>query len=148
MAETAAIDKTGQTYAFPDAVPDEDLELTIAQKYRERAALEEQDAKEKKNVATQIYKTKERQLHYAEIREIFQQARTESLNNPGRVYVALDALNIPRIARGNTLKTMCFDGAVFYAAYLDGAQIPIESAAVMDTDDDGGSGDGDGHRAD
>ena len=135
---SVTIDSTGQTYAFPDAAPPEeikDLKLEEAEKLLEKAAMEEEVAKDAKSRATKIHKTKERQLHYAEVINIIEKTRVESLNHLGKYFVAADVMDTPSTIRGKSLRSSFFDGAVFYGAFVDGCPVPLDLAREADVDD-------------
>jgi len=135
---SVTIDSTGQTYAFPDAAPPEeikDLKLEEAEKLLEKAAMEEEVAKDAKSRATKIHKTKERQLHYAEVLSIIEKTRVESLNHLGKYFVAADVMDTPSTIRGKSLRSSFFDGAVFYGAFVDGCPVPLDLAREADVDD-------------
>ena len=139
--ESVTIDSTGQTYAFPDAAPPEeikDLKLEEAEKLLEKAALEEEVAKDAKSRATKIHRTKERQLHYAEVLAVIEQTRVKSINDPGKYFVAADVMDSPSTIRGKSLRTSFFDGAVFYGAFVDGCPVPLDLAREGDVDEEAG----------
>lgn len=138
---SVTIDSTGQTYAFPDAAPPEeikDLKLEEAEKLLEKAAMEEEVAKDAKSMATKIHKTKERQLHYAEVLSIIEKTRVESLNHLGKYFVAADVMDTPSTIRGKSLRTSFFDGAVFYRAFYDGIPVSLDVAREDDVDEEPG----------
>jgi hypothetical protein len=130
---------SGQGFIFPDAAPPDeikDLKLEEVEKLLEKAAWEEEDAKNEKSKATKIHKTKERQLHYAEVLAVIEQTRVKSINEPGKYFVAADVMDTPSTIRGKSLRTSFFDGAVFYKAFYDGIQVSLDIAREDDVDEE------------
>ena len=132
-------DSSWQGFIFPDAAPPEeikDLKLEEAEKLLEKATMEEEVAKDAKSRATKIHKTKERQLHYAEVLSIIEKTRVESLNHLGKYFVAADVMDTTATIRGKSLRSSFFDGAVFYGAFVDGCPVPLDLAREADVDEE------------
>lgn len=114
-----------QVYAFPEV---RDARLESADQLFERALLEEASAGEDKKRFTKIYKTKERQLHYAQVRKLIEGARVASLDHPGEYVLAADSLDCPAVIPASEYWDHASNGAVFYAAFLDGAEVKVSDA--------------------
>lgn len=134
-------DADGQVRIFSDdGLPDdyEDARYKQTKEFFLKAAAEEDEASNEKKRATSIYKMKERQLHYAEIREIVERARLESIKRPGKYFVAVDRLNFPCLIHGHEMKDMRLESTLFYAAFIDGVEVDLSHARDLDTEDDDG----------
>lgn len=114
-----------QVYAFPEV---RDARLESADQLFERALMEEASAGEDKKRFTKIYKTKERQLHYAQVRKIIEAARVKSMEAPGKYVLAADSLDYPAVIPASEYWDHASNGAVFYAAFLDGAEVKVSEA--------------------
>lgn len=114
-----------QVYAFEEV---RDARLESADQFLERAVLEEASAGEDKKRFTKIYKTKERQLHYAQVRKLIEAARVKSLETTGEYILAADALDCPAVIPASEYWDHAANGAVFYAAFLDGAEVKVSDA--------------------
>ncbi|MGD9506537.1 MAG: hypothetical protein AB7W37_16640 [Syntrophobacteraceae bacterium] len=114
-----------QVYAFEEV---RDARLESADQLFERALLEEASAGEDKKRFTKIYKTKERQLHYAQVRKLIESARVRSLETPGEYVLAADSLDCPAVIPASEYWDHSANGAVFYAAFLDGAEVKVSDA--------------------
>lgn len=114
-----------QVYAFEEV---RDARLESADQLLERAVLEEASAGEDKKRFTKIYKTKERQLHYAQVRKLIEAARVKSLETPGEYVLAADSLDCPAVIPASEYWDHASNGAVFYAAFLDGAEVKVSEA--------------------
>lgn len=114
-----------QVYAFEEV---RDARLESADQLLERAVLEEASAGEDKKRFTKIYKTKERQLHYAQVRKLIEAARGKSLETPGEYVLAADSLDCPAVIPASEYWDHASNGAVFYAAFLDGAEVKVTDA--------------------
>ena len=114
-----------QVYAFPEV---RDARLESADQFLEMAVLEEASAGEDKKRFTKIYKTKERQLHYAQVKKLIEGARVASLDHPGEYAIAADALDCPAVIRASEYWDLAANGAVFYAAFLDGVEVKVSDA--------------------
>lgn len=114
-----------QVYAFEEV---RDVRLESADQLLERAVLEEASAGEDKKRFTKIYKTKERQLHYAQVRKLIEAARVKSLETPGEYVLAADSLDCPAVIPASKYWDHASNGAVFYAAFLDGAEVKVSDA--------------------
>lgn len=114
-----------QVYAFEEV---RDARLESADQLLERAVLEEASAVEDKKKFTKIYKTKERQLHYAQVRKLIEAARVKSMETPGEYILAADSLDCPAVIQASEYWDHASNGAVFYAAFLDGAEVKVSDA--------------------
>ena len=114
-----------QVYAFEEV---RDARLESADQFLERAVLEEASAGEDKKRFTKIYKTKERQLHYAQVRKLIEAARVKSLETPGEYVLAADSLDCPAVIPASEYWDHASNGAVFYAVFLDGAEVKVSDA--------------------
>jgi len=114
-----------QVYAFPEV---RDARLESAEQLLARALLEEASAGEDKMRFTKIYKTKERQLHYAQVRKLIEGARVASLDHPGEYVLAADSLDCPAVIPASEYWDHASNGAVFYAAFLAGAEVKVSDA--------------------
>lgn len=114
-----------QVYAFEEV---RDARLESADQLLERAVLEEASAGEDKKRFTKIYKTKERQLHYAQVRKLIEAARVKSLETPGEYVLAADSLDCPAVIPASEYWDHASNGAVFYAAFLAGAEVKVTDA--------------------
>jgi len=114
-----------QVYAFEEV---RDARLESADQLFERALLEEASAGEDKKRFTKIYKTKERQLHYAQVRKLIEGARVASLDHPGEYVLAADSLDCPAVIPASEYWDHSANGAVFYAAFLDGVEVKVSDA--------------------
>lgn len=114
-----------QVYAFEEV---RDARLESADQLLERAVLEEASAGDDKKRFTKIYKTKERQLHYAQVRKLIEAARVKSLETPGEYVLAADSLDCPAVIPASEYWDHASNGAVFYAAFLAGAEVKVSEA--------------------
>ena len=114
-----------QVYAFEEV---RDARLESAEQLLARALLEEASAGEDKKRFTKIYKTKERQLHYAQVRKLIEGARVASLDHPGEYVLAADSLDCPAVIPASEYWDHASNGAVFYAAFLAGAEVKVSDA--------------------
>jgi len=114
-----------QVYAFEEV---RDARLESADQLFERALMEEASAGEDKKRFTKIYKTKERQLHYAQVRKLIEAARVKSMETPGEYILAADSLDCPAVIQASEYWDHAANGAVFYAAFLDGAEVKVSDA--------------------
>lgn len=133
--EKFLISADGQIHAFPeDGLSNDfvDAQQEKAIEFRRNARCEEQSAKEEKKRAAEVYQTKLRQLHYAQVVALIESARVASLRFPGAVVVAMDYLDNPKIIRGFTVSLFPLTDSVFYAAYLDGNTVGVGDAEVAD----------------
>ena len=114
-----------QVYAFEEV---RDARLESAEQLLARAQMEEESAGEDKKRFTKIYKTKERQLHYAQVKKLIEAARVASLDHPGEYTIAADALDCPAVIMAGEYWELAANGAVFYAAFLDGVEVKVSDA--------------------
>jgi len=138
---TGIVGADGQVRIFPDeGLPDdyEDARYKQTKEFFLKASAEEVEANDEKKRATSIFKTKERQLHYAEVKEIVERARLESIKRRGEYYVAVDHLDFPQVIRGRAMKKMRLDGTVFYAAFFEGMEVELSHARDLDAEDEDG----------
>jgi hypothetical protein len=133
--EKYIISADGQIHAFPEEGLSNDFvdaQQEKAIEFRRNARCEEQSAKEEKKRAAEVYQTKLRQLHYAQVVALIESARVASLRFPGAVVVAMDSLDNPKIIRGFNLSFFHLTDSVFYAVFLGGNTISIGDAEAED----------------
>lgn len=103
MNQEFRVSADGQIHAFPEeGLPEDyiDEKYKIVDTLRSKAQSEEKTAKEEKKRACAIYKTKDRQLKYAEVLASIEIARISSIREPGEVFVAIDSLGKLDVVRG------------------------------------------------
>lgn len=140
-------DAAGQIFAFPEeGLPEDyvDEKYRIVDTLRAKTRSEEEAAKEEKQRACATYKTKDRQLKYAEVLSSIETARILSIREPGEVFVAIDSFGKLDVVRGEDVRLYPLSESAFYAAFLHGVEIPITEAAdcLADLDDETDDGDG------
>lgn len=111
-----------QEYLFDDV---RDARLESAELLLKKALLEAEGANDDKKRYTKIYKTKERQLHYAQVKALIEKARAQSLAKEDQCFVAIDALNAMGVIDSSETWDYLSQGAVIYAAFEGGREVEI-----------------------
>ncbi|WP_448807483.1 hypothetical protein [Aminobacterium colombiense] len=147
MNQEFRVSADGQIHAFPEeGLPEDyiDEKYKVAARRQEKATAEEEAAKEDKKRATAIHKTKNRQLEWADVVQQIEYARILSIREPGEVFVAIDSLGKLDVVRGEDVRLYPLSESAFYAAFLNGLEIPINEVAdcLADLDDEEDDGDG------
>lgn len=135
----AVFDDTGQGHVFAEEglpLDYKDEAYSEAQMALERATLRAEGAKTEKQRAASIYKTQERTLHYSQVIAQIEDARVQSIREPGKVFVAVDQLDNLFSARGRSIRDIPITEATFHGAFLNGEPISISDAYDMDLIDE------------
>lgn len=111
-----------QEYLFEDV---KDARLESAELLLKKALLEAEDANRDKKWYSKVFKTKERQLHYAQVKALIEKARAQSLEKAGQCFVAIDALDALGIIDSSEAWEYLSKGAVIYAAFEGGREVEI-----------------------
>lgn len=138
MTQEFRVSADGQIHAFPeDGLPENyiDEKYRAAARRQEKATAEEEAAKEEKKRATAIHKTKDRQLKWADVVQQIEYARVLSMRKPGYVFAAVDNLGELNVVRGKELEFYLLSESAFYAAFINGLEIPINEAVGQDSSD-------------
>ncbi len=112
-------------YLFEDV---KDAKLEKAELHLKKAAYEAESANDDRRHYTKVYKTKERQLHYAQIKALIERARVASVSSDGLPIIAVDALDSLEILAPVEVVEYIPQGAVLYAAFQRGVEILVSEA--------------------
>lgn len=138
MNQEFRVSADGQIHAFPEeGLPEDyiDEKYKIVDTLRSKAQSEEKTAKEEKKRACVIYKTKDRQLKYAEVLASIEIARISSIREPGEVFVAIDSLGKLDVVRGEDVRLYPLSESADCLAELDdetddGDGVPFDFSEV------------------